>query len=163
MRTKSSLTTTQLQRQFYAQHPWDMCTAILWGLKSILRLIFIDLTRGIDFTRTFIFKTVGVKLKVLCCGRKKSSRLHLSVVIFFWSFGRDHYHGVSRGWRFSAGLASLHSMLQLFYFFLGKMSTNITPFVYVITLPADCWVLNFFGLGDPGPTQWRLLALFSGS
>ena len=30
-----------------------------------------------------------------------------------------------------------------------------------ITLPADGCALNFFGLGDPGPTHWRLWVLFS--
>ena len=28
-----------------------------------------------------------------------------------------------------------------------------------ITLPADGCVLNFFGLGDPGPTHWRLSSI----
>ena len=47
------------------------------------------------------------------------------------------------------------------------MSNIITPFAsqntVAITLPADGCALNFFSLRDPGPTHWRLLALFSGS
>ena len=39
---------------------------------------------------------------------------------------------------------------------LGKKSNMITPFASQntvgIALPADGCVLNFFGLGDPGPT-----------
>ena len=40
--------------------------------------------------------------------------------------------------------------------FLGKKSSKTTHFAsqntVAITLPADGCVLNFFGLGDPGPT-----------
>ena len=47
------------------------------GLRFI-KLSCLFCSRGIDiFTRIFIFTTAGVK------GRKKSLRLHLSVVIFF--------------------------------------------------------------------------------
>ena len=40
---------------------------------------------GSTFTRLFIFKRVGVKCRLSAI--KNSSRLYLSVVIFFWSFG----------------------------------------------------------------------------
>ena len=77
------------------------------------------------------------------------------------------YLGVFHGWRFSAGLTSSHSTLQILYFSWVKKSNIITPFAsqntVAITLPADGCVLNFFSLGDPGPTHWRLWALFSGS
>ena len=72
------------------------------------------------------------------------------------------YLGIFHGWRFSAGLASLNSI-----FLLGKKSNIITPFAsqntVAIILPADGCFLNFFELGYPGPTHWRLWALFSGS
>ena len=67
--------------------------------------------------------------------------------------------GVFHGLRFSAGPASLHNTLQLLYFSWIITSQNAV----VIILPADGCVLNFLGLGDPGPTHWRLWALYSGS
>ena len=48
---------------------------------------------------------------------------------------------------------------------LGKKSNIITPFAsqntVAITLPADGCVLNFFGLGDPGPIYPLTTELYS--
>ena len=44
--------------------------------------------------------------------------------------------------------------------FFARKSNIIMPCAsqntVAITLPAEGCVLNFFGLGDPGPTHWRL-------
>ena len=62
------------------------------------------------------------------------------------------YLSVFHRWRFSAGLASLHSSLQLLYFSWVKKSNITAPFAsqntLAITLPEDGCDLNFFGLGD---------------